>query len=130
MRTREGDKHMATSPAPTPAAAGPKVSKSYGVSLSDAAGSQLRIVAVRKADGSATSFVTHVERDKEGKVKSSQKGGTTTHANMDEAKAHVDSVAKKATQGGWTARKSSVARSKPDAFSLKELPAAKAKGGK
>lgn len=118
---------MSTSPAPTGSApaATEKVSKSYGVSLTDGAGSQLRIVAVRKSDGSAQSFVTHVERDKEGKVKSSTKGGTTPHASMDEARTHVDKVAKQATQGGWTARKSSIARSKPDAFSLKELPAAK-----
>jgi hypothetical protein len=120
---------MSTSPAPAPAgSAAPTIKpvKSYGVSLTDGAGSQLRIVALARKDGSAQSFVTHVERDKDGKVKASNRGATTQHASMDEAKAHVDKLAKKATSAGWQARKmSGVGRAKPDTFGVNELPAPK-----
>jgi hypothetical protein len=79
-------------------------------------GSTLMLLATLRADGSVVTTVTTRDADKR-----LTKGMTETHANMDTAKTHLATLAKKAEALGWQRGARAVA-AKPDAFS--KLPAA------
>ncbi len=87
-------------------------------------GSAMRINATRRSDGTATSFVV-VTTVKGGK-RHNARGATERHDSMDAAKAAVAKLAAQAMKLGWS-RKASGFKSKPDAFDVAHLPAAKSK---
>lgn len=82
-----------------------------------ASGSTLTFLAARKGDGSAVTTVTTKDADKK-----ATRGMTEMHADMAAAKAHIATLAEKASKLGWQRRTAPGAAPKPDAFS--KLPAA------
>ena len=72
-----------------------KGSRSFSVTLDGAAGAQLRLVAQRRPDGSAISYVVQVTKNGTKKVNS--RGMTTQHANLQAARAAVEKMASEAT---------------------------------
>lgn len=102
-----------------------KGSRSYSVTLDGAAGAQLRLVAQRKPDGSAVTYVVQVT--KTGTKKTSTRGMTTKHASLDAARAAVEKMATEAAAPklGWT-RKERKAGFTPHPDSFSTLPAANA----
>lgn len=94
------DRSEAPAPAKTKAAKG---SRSYSVTLDGVGGAQLRLVAQRKTDGSAITYVVQVT--KTGTKKTSTRGMTTKHASLDAARATVEKMASEAVSKlGWTKR--------------------------
>jgi hypothetical protein len=92
--------------------------------LEGAAGAQLRLVAQRKADGSAISYAVQITKAAGGK-KASTRGMTTKHASLDSARAAVERMAGEATSPklGWTRKEKKAGFTpKPDAFTT--LPTA------
>jgi hypothetical protein len=81
-----------------------------------AGGTTMRIVALRRADGSAVTFVTTTT----GKDKPVG-GMTETHADFDEARTAMRGLVAKATAMGWKAGESGY-KAKPDAFSALPKP--------
>ncbi len=92
-----------------------KIVKSASVTLK-AAGSVMRITAVRRGDGTAVTYVTTKAED--GK---NVRGMTEAHATFDEAKVALDALASKATKLGWL-KPTGGFQARPDAFS--SLPVA------
>lgn len=111
--------------ASTPTA--PKVPQSSTITLT-ANGSTLQLVAERKADGSARTYVLTTDANKK-----TARGMTESHASFDAAKAAIATSAAKAEKLGWSRRvagRKFVAR--PDAFTAlpavpKAAPVVKAK---
>jgi hypothetical protein len=104
-----------------------KGSRSYSITLDGAAGAQLRLVAQRKADGSAVSYVVQVTKAAGGK-KTSTRGMTSKHASLEAARAAVEKMATEATSPklGWTRKERKTGFTpKPDAFTA--LPPARKK---
>lgn len=114
----------ATAPAP-PKKARTGVPKSTGFSLNDAQGNQMRIVAVAKKDGTATTYVVHRVLDADKKVQSVTRGATQVHASLDVARSIAEKLKEKAVAAGWLAKQSRVGKAKPDAFTADALPAPK-----
>lgn len=111
-------------PAP-PKKARTGIPKSTGVTLHDAAGDVMRVTAVVKKDGTATTYVIHRVLDDEGKTKSATRGATQFHPNMDAAVSAVEKIKAQLVAAGWQARQTRVGAAKPDAFDLAHLPAPK-----
>ena len=104
-----------------------KGSRSYSLTLDGPAGAQLRLVAQRKADGSAISYVQQVTKAAGGK-KANTRGMTTKHASLEAARAAVEKLAAEATSPklGWTRKERKQGFTpKPDAFTT--LPPARKK---
>ena len=79
-----------------------------------AGGTTMRIVALRRADGSAVTFVTTTGPDKK-----TVRGMTEQHDDFDEARTAMNALVAKATAMGWKAGERGY-KAKKDAFS--ELP--------
>jgi hypothetical protein len=115
-----------TPAAPAAAAVAAKPARSFSVTLHGADGAILRLMAVRKSDGSATTYALHVTKDAKGK-RHSQRGASEQHASFDRAKAALTKLATAAASRGWKRgerRGGFVPR--PDSFSVANLPAAAA----
>jgi hypothetical protein len=98
--------------------------KSYSVTLRGADGATLQLVALRKADGTASSYAIHSTKAASGK-RNSERGATQQHASFDAARAAVEKVATEAAKRGWVRKPRTAGfAAKPDAFSLANLPAA------
>jgi hypothetical protein len=112
-----------TADAPTPAKTkAAKGSRSYSVTLDGPNGSQLRLVAQRKPDGGAITYVVQVT--KTGTKKTNTRGMTSKHRDLAAARAWVEKMAGEATgKLGWTRKERRQGFTpKPDAFN--SLPAA------
>jgi hypothetical protein len=123
---------MSTTPNATPAAApaAPKAPRSYSVTLSAVDGTTtLRLMALKRADGSAITFAIHTTVD--GKKRKNTRGATETHPSLDRAKVAMERLAATAIKAGWIRkeRTGGFAR-KPDSFDAAHLPAPGKKGGK
>ena len=93
--------------------------------LVDAKGNTLQFNANQRKDGSATSYVNHITRDKEGKLVKSSRGGTNSHASLDAARAAFEGPIKDAVASGWQERKGGGGggfKARPDSFDLNSLP--------
>ena len=101
--------------------------KSTSITLKDAGGDTFRIAAVIKKDGTVTTYVVHREIGSDGKTKSTTRGATQQHEDMDAARAVMEKIKKKAVASGWQERVSRVGRAKPDDFDVAHLPVAKSK---
>jgi hypothetical protein len=110
-------------------AAGPKAPRSYSTLLHGADGATLRIMALRRADGSAITFAIHGVKD--GKKRKNTRGASETHPNLDRAKVAMEKLAATAIKAGWVKkeRAGGFAR-KPDAFDAAHLPAPGKKGAR
>jgi len=93
-----------------------KLAKTATITLR-AADATLRVVAMRKADGKAVTFVTTQAADKK-----ATRGMTEQHASMEAATAHLTTLAGKAEKLGWKRSTRKSFNAKPDAFAT--LPAA------
>lgn len=96
----------------------PKLAKSATITLT-ANGSMMQIVAERKADDTARTYVITTDA-----AKKSERGMTETHATFEAAKTANEKTAKAAVKLGWTrkeARRGFVV--KPDAFTALPAPA-------
>jgi len=92
-----------------------KTAKSYSIGLKSH-GTTMRIVAMRRPDNTAMTFVTATDADKK-----TTRGMTEQHADWDTAKAAVVAMATKAQKLGW--EKGSVGfRPRPDAFATLPVP--------
>lgn len=115
------DTNTDTTATVTASAVTPKVAKTATITLT-ANGSTMQIVAERKADESARTYVITTDA-----AKKSERGMTEQHATFELAKAASEKMAKAATKIGWVrraARRGFVA--KADAFSsLPTAPKAK-----
>jgi hypothetical protein len=105
---------------PKKATGGPP--KSTGVSLFDEAGNTMRITAVVKKDGTASTYVVHKVLGSDGKTKTQTRGATQVHDDMEAARAALDRIKKKAVSAGWQEKTSKVGRAKPDEFDIAHLP--------
>lgn len=119
---------MSTPTPAAPAAPAAPVStepKSFGVSLTADGGAVMRITALRRKNGSASTFVTVYDGKKDAKgKKTGQRGATQAHASMSAARTAVDSLVAQATSKGWSTRRSGGGfKSRADAFDPKNLPA-------
>ena len=97
-------------------AAAPKLAKTATITLRAADG-LMQIVAERKADNSAKTYVLTTDADKK-----TERGMTANHPTFEAAKAATEKMAAKAVKLGWQrreARRAFVAA--PDAFS--DIPA-------
>ena len=81
-----------------------------------AGGTTMRIVALRRADGSAVTFVTTTGPDKK-----TVRGMTEQHDDFDAARTALRGLVAKATAMGWKAGERGY-RAKPDAFSALPKP--------
>ncbi len=81
----------------------------------------LRITVDRKNPTSVITFVTHVIKDKTGK-KTSTKGATSTHSNVEGALKKAEELAANALKAGWKKKTAKTAAAKPDAFDAGHLP--------
>jgi hypothetical protein len=119
MTTENATEPTATATAAT-APAAPKLTKSATITLT-ANGATMAIVAERKADGSAKTYVITTDASKK-----SARGMTEQHATFEAARAATEKMAAKAEKLGWMrrqARRGFVA--KADAFTtLPTAPAA------
>ena len=100
--------------------------KSTGITLTDGAGNQLRLIAVRRKSGGASTYMTQRLKGEDGKFtsKSGTAPGLGDHADMAAARAAIDQASKDAQAKGWSARQGGGAvRAKVIAFN--EIPAAK-----
>jgi hypothetical protein len=111
-------------PAPPKKAAG-GTPKSTSITLKDSKANTFRIAAVIKKDGTVTTYVVHRELGPDGKTKSTTRGATQQHENMDAARGVMDKIKKKAVAAGWQERVSRVGHAKPDDFDVTHLPVAK-----
>jgi hypothetical protein len=121
---------MSTTPNATAAVpAAPKAPRSYSTLLHGADGATLRIMALRRSDGSAITFAVHGVKD--GKKRKNTRGASETHPSLDRAKVAMEKLAATAVKAGWVKkeRAGGFAR-KPDAFTATSLPAPGKKGGK
>ncbi len=109
-------------PNPKAPAAPVKEPKSFAQNLSGPKGDSLRFSAVRRPDGSIDAFVTLFVRDEKGKVLKSERGASSKHRNFTAAREWVDAGVERALKAGWKRRKGGGGRSKPDAFTLDNLP--------
>jgi hypothetical protein len=93
-----------------------------------AGGTRLTLMAVRKKDGTATTFATTTDTA----TKKTTRGMTEKHANFDAAKGAIAAQAAKAEKIGWQRKERSGGFvAKPDAFiALPTPPAATAKAKK
>jgi hypothetical protein len=115
METQNDTSKPATEPTP-------KAQKTASIGLT-AGKTRLTLLAVRRADGTATTTVSTREKD----AKHSVRGMTERHANMDAAKAAIVVLATQAEKLGWLRPERRAFATKPDAFAT--LPAApKGKG--
>jgi len=92
----------------------PEPPRSASITLRSADGI-LRLVAERKKDGRAVSYVSKTDANKK-----TETGMRTTHLSMDEAKDAISALAEQAQKLGW-AKRAFAFKAKPDAFST--LPA-------
>lgn len=114
----------ATEPTAT-AAAAPKLPKTATITL-HANGATMAIVAERKADGSAKTYVLNTGADKK-----STRGMTETHATFEAAKAATEKTAAKAEKLGWKRRAPRPGFvAKADAFTALPAPPAAPKAKK
>ena len=99
-----------------------KQPRSMSVALRSGDKETLRIVAVFKKDGTATTYVIHSVKDPKGKPQNTR-GGTEQHPTADAAKKAVERLAKEAEKRGWKrgARRAGF-QAKPDAFTVDNLP--------
>ena len=103
-------------PVATPASA-PKLAKTTTITLT-ANGTTLTLVAERKADETARTYVLTTDADKK-----TARGMTATHSNFDEARAAIVIRATQAEKLGWVRRAAGRGFvAKPDAFAT--LPSA------
>jgi hypothetical protein len=102
-----------------------KAPRSFSTTLHGADGATLRIMALKRADGSAITFAVHTVKD--GKKRKNTRGATEQHPSLDKAKVAMEKLAATALKAGWVKkeRAGGFAR-KPDAFTSSSLPAAKA----
>jgi hypothetical protein len=92
-----------------------------------AAGVRLTIMAMRKADDTATVFVTTTDI----KTKKSQRGMTTKFESFDAACERVKALAADAMKKGWQrAERSGGFKARPDAFTTLPTPPSSTKGKK
>lgn len=113
-----------TEPTATSTAA-PKLPKTATITL-NANGATMAIVAERKGDGTAKSYVITTDADKK-----STRGMTETHATFEAAKAATEKTAAKAEKLGWKRRAPRPGFvSRPDAFTSLPTPPAAAKAKK
>jgi hypothetical protein len=116
--------------ATAPAAAAPKAPRSYSTTLGAADGTTtLRLMALRRSDGSAITFAIHTTVD--GKKRKHTRGATETHASLDRAKVAMEKLAVTAIKAGWIRkeRTGGFVR-KPDSFDAAHLPAPGKKGAR
>lgn len=99
-----------------------KEPKSFATNLSGTKGDSLRFQAVRRPDGSIDAFATNFIRDEKGKVLSSTRGASSKHHNFTAAREWVEAGVVRAVKAGWKRRKGGGGRSKPDSFTLDNLP--------
>jgi hypothetical protein len=108
----------------TPATAKPATPKApTSASIKLTKGSQEMVITARTTKAGATSDVTiYKAKPVKGQKRTGERGGTTEHANLAAAKAHIEEVAAKLTKAGWQrpVRAAGYAR-KPDVFSLGDL---------
>lgn len=117
--TTVSDKPVKKAPKPRDPNAPPNV---YQKAFTDGKGSVLRMVAVRKKTGYRF-FSEHVVRDEAGKVIGKNKGASAVCDTLELAKETVDKAARAAEKLGWKPRVAGGGfNSKPDAFSLADLP--------
>ena len=84
-----------------------------------AGGTTMRIVALRRADGSAVTFVTTTTGT--GKDRKTVRGMTETHDDFDAARTALRGLVAKATAMGWKTGERGY-KAKPDAFSALPKP--------
>src|SRR6185295_118508 len=110
--------------APTlPAAVQERPQQTFGVTLSDGKNQQLLCVATRRRDGGYTTCLQVIERAPDGKVKSSERGATQKHANVEEARAAIDKAVNLALKQGWIQRRGRGGYlARPDTFDLNSIP--------
>lgn len=111
---------MTTNETTTPS---PKPRRSFSVALRDAGGTVLRVVAVRRKDGTATTFAVHAVKKGD-----NRRGATQQHATVDEARAAVERLVTEAVKLGWTrSQRVGGFEPRPDAFDVTSLPKPAAK---
>lgn len=121
-----GEAVDAKTPAVATAAEAVKTKKSFTRQLIDANKNQLRFIANLKKDGKVEQYIVHRELNADGKLVLSKRGGTTSHEDMDSAKAAIEAGVKIAAKQGWQEKKSSGGggyKARPDSFTLENLPA-------
>lgn len=95
-----------------------KLQRTSTITLGASDKSLMQIVAERKPDGSAKTYVVTTDADKK-----SARGMTESHSDLEVAKQLINSLAEKAEKLGWVRRSAGRAFvAKPDAFA--SLPAA------
>jgi hypothetical protein len=77
----------------------------------------MRILALRRRDGSATTTVTVIGADKK-----TSRGMTKVHADFATAQTHLAKLVAEATGKGWTRRHGGGFTPRPDAFSALPAP--------
>jgi hypothetical protein len=99
--------------------------RNFNVRLDGASGSQMRVAAQRRKDGTAVTFVVRT-----GKKKVHDRGATEEHASLQVAQARADALVAQLTKLGWKQREArgGFAR-KPDAFDAEHLPGPGAPAG-
>jgi hypothetical protein len=117
----------ATTPQTTNAAAPtPKAPRSQSVSLRGPDGAILRVTAIYRRDGTAVTYVVVTTIDAK-KKRTNTRGASETHATVAAAQAGIEKLVKLAMAKGWQRKeRASGFRAAPDAFTVGNLPAAKA----
>jgi len=111
----------AAKPAPKPRDPN-AVPKSYGINLSDDEGNKVRILALRRKDGSFSSAVVYKIKKQDGTTEK-KRGASGDHANLEAARKHVDSLAAGMVKDGWKRRQGGGGfKAAADAFTIDNLP--------
>jgi hypothetical protein len=97
--------------------------RSFTSTLTDGKAGQYRVHGSRRKDGSWTVYVKAMEMDSKGKVKASQRGATETLPDVTAARAYGDKAIAEGLKLGWVRRGAGGYSPRPDAFSLKNVPA-------
>jgi hypothetical protein len=122
------DQKPAAAATPAPAEKPAKLKQSTGnfsTSLSGPNGSVISFRAVAKKDGSFSTYAVMSDGSKnaEGK-RTSTRGATQVHPNLEAAKKAVDAMIAEATKLGWVKRGAGRGvRQVPDSFDIAHLPA-------